>query len=309
MVADQPLDHVSLATAVGYPSEQVRAALSGAGRRVRRAGPRLRPAQRRRRLAVLHPRGVRRRGRAVRARGAAGPADPGRPRDAGRGGLQAAGQPGPGVGGARGQRGRRDAHAGGPRAWSRRPGTTSETTATLYRTTGYFLERIGVTSLEDLPELAPFLPDMATSTTCPGIGGPGRAPRPSRDERRPLKLDDDGLIRLQKLLAQSGVASRRKCEELMLEGAVEVDGEVVTRLGTKVDPRTAVIRVEGRRLPPVSAARLPGAEQASRGGLHDVGPGGPPNALGLPGRPARTALPRRAARHRHRGPDPAHQRR
>jgi 23S rRNA pseudouridine2605 synthase len=67
-----------------------------------------------------------------------------------------------------------------------------------------------------------------------------------------LELDDDGLIRLQKLLAMSNVASRRKCEELMLEGLVEVDGEVVTRLGTKVDPRTAVIRVNGKRLPPVS---------------------------------------------------------
>jgi 23S rRNA pseudouridine2605 synthase len=67
-----------------------------------------------------------------------------------------------------------------------------------------------------------------------------------------LPVDDDGLVRLQKLLAQSGVASRRKCEELMLDGQVEVDGEVVTRLGTKVDPRTAVIRVAGKRLPPVS---------------------------------------------------------
>jgi len=66
------------------------------------------------------------------------------------------------------------------------------------------------------------------------------------------ELDDEGLVRLQKLLAQSGVASRRKCEELMLDGHVEVDGEVVTRLGTKVDPRTAVIRVDGKRLPPVS---------------------------------------------------------
>jgi 23S rRNA pseudouridine2605 synthase len=69
---------------------------------------------------------------------------------------------------------------------------------------------------------------------------------------RQVETDDEGLIRLQKLLAQSGVASRRKCEELMLAGLVEVDGEVVTRLGTKVDPATAVIRVEGRRLPPVS---------------------------------------------------------
>jgi 23S rRNA pseudouridine2605 synthase len=67
-----------------------------------------------------------------------------------------------------------------------------------------------------------------------------------------IETDEDGLVRLQKLLAMSGVASRRKCEELMLEGLVEVDGEVVTRLGTKVDPRTAVIRVEGHRLPPVS---------------------------------------------------------
>lgn len=64
--------------------------------------------------------------------------------------------------------------------------------------------------------------------------------------------DADGMVRLQKLLAQSNVASRRKCEELMLDGKVEVDGEIVTRLGTKVDPRTAVVRVAGKRLPPIS---------------------------------------------------------
>src|SRR6188472_1989574 len=39
-------------------------------------------------------------------------------------------------------------------------GHDQDTTATLYRTTGYFLERIGVASLEELPELAPFLPEM-----------------------------------------------------------------------------------------------------------------------------------------------------
>src|ERR1700710_3196321 len=69
---------------------------------------------------------------------------------------------------------------------------------------------------------------------------------------RESDTDDVGLVRLQKLLAQSGVASRRKCEELMLAGEVEVDDEVVTRLGTKVDPRTARIRVQGRRLPPIT---------------------------------------------------------
>ena len=64
-----------------------------------------------------------------------------------------------------------------------------------------------------------------------------------------LTPDEEGLVRLHKLLAQSGIASRRRCEELMLAGEVEVDGEVVTRLGTKVDPTTARIRVSGKRLP------------------------------------------------------------
>ena len=58
--------------------------------------------------------------------------------------------------------------------------------------------------------------------------------------------------RLQKLLAESGVASRRRSEELIRAGRVEVDGEVVTRLGTRVDPAAAVIRVDGARVPPRS---------------------------------------------------------
>lgn len=59
-------------------------------------------------------------------------------------------------------------------------------------------------------------------------------------------------VRLQKVLAQAGVASRRRCEELMAQGRVEVDGEVVSRMGVRVDPETAVIRVDGKRLPPRS---------------------------------------------------------
>ncbi|MBA2574165.1 MAG: rRNA pseudouridine synthase [Actinomycetota bacterium] len=56
-------------------------------------------------------------------------------------------------------------------------------------------------------------------------------------------------MRLQKVLAQSGVASRRKCETLMADGRVEVDGETVTRLGARVHPESAVIRVDGVRIP------------------------------------------------------------
>jgi 23S rRNA pseudouridine2605 synthase len=74
----------------------------------------------------------------------------------------------------------------------------------------------------------------------------------SLPERDDLPLDDEGLIRLQKLLALAGVASRRGSEILMLNGEVEVNGEVVTRLGTKVDPGKDVVRVGGKRLPPIS---------------------------------------------------------
>ncbi len=64
---------------------------------------------------------------------------------------------------------------------------------------------------------------------------------------------DGRLVRLQKVLAQSGVASRRACEALMAAGHVEADGAVVTQLGAKVDPETAVIRVDGRRIPVAQA--------------------------------------------------------
>ena len=57
-------------------------------------------------------------------------------------------------------------------------------------------------------------------------------------------------IRLQKVLAQAGIASRRRSEQLMAEGHVEVNGEIVTQMGARVDPAVDVIRVDGRRLPP-----------------------------------------------------------
>ncbi|HEU5001720.1 MAG TPA: pseudouridine synthase [Actinomycetota bacterium] len=54
-------------------------------------------------------------------------------------------------------------------------------------------------------------------------------------------------IRLQKLLAEAGVASRRRSEELIRRGLVAVDGRVAV-LGQRVDPSAAVIEVEGRRV-------------------------------------------------------------
>lgn len=54
------------------------------------------------------------------------------------------------------------------------------------------------------------------------------------------------MERLQKILAGAGVASRRKCEELILSGKVQVNGETVTTLGTKADPAVDTITVDGK---------------------------------------------------------------
>jgi 23S rRNA pseudouridine2605 synthase len=55
-------------------------------------------------------------------------------------------------------------------------------------------------------------------------------------------------VRLQKVLSQAGIASRRVAERMIIDGRVEVDGQLVTELGTRVDPDASVIRVDGARI-------------------------------------------------------------
>jgi pseudouridine synthase len=63
------------------------------------------------------------------------------------------------------------------------------------------------------------------------------------------------LVRLNKYLADHGVASRRKCDELIMTGQVSVDGRAVTELGTKIDPELQQVEIDGVYLKPKDARR------------------------------------------------------
>ena len=65
-----------------------------------------------------------------------------------------------------------------------------------------------------------------------------------------MKQEPSDGVRLQKALAQAGVASRRASEELIAAGRVEVNGKGVTEQGMRVDPERDTIRVDGSRIPP-----------------------------------------------------------
>lgn len=70
-------------------------------------------------------------------------------------------------------------------------------------------------------------------------------------------IPSSNATRLQKVLAQAGLGSRRKCEQLILEGKVRVNGRIVTELGTKVNTEEDVVTYQGRRLPsPSNVAKV-----------------------------------------------------
>jgi ribosomal 50S subunit-recycling heat shock protein len=73
------------------------------------------------------------------------------------------------------------------------------------------------------------------------------------------------LQRLQKIIAQAGIASRRHAEELIRSGQVRVNGEIVTELGSKADPEHDRVEVAGRVAEISDEQRLHRAAQTSAG--------------------------------------------
>ena len=159
MVADQPLDHVALATAVGYPADQVRTSLEdlareyaeqGRGFDLRNVAGGWRFYTREEYAAVverfvLEGQQARLTQAALETLAVVAYKQPvSRARVSAVRGVNVDGV-------------MRTLVA---RGLVEECGTDEETTALLYRTTNYFLERIGITSVAELPELAPFLPEM-----------------------------------------------------------------------------------------------------------------------------------------------------
>lgn len=86
----------------------------------------------------------------------------------------------------------------------------------------------------------------ARETDTPAIAAPedGKAARPAGK-----------VERLQKILASAGIASRRKAEEFILTGRVQVNGQIVSELGSKADPIHDHIRVDGKLIHPAGEYR------------------------------------------------------
>src|ERR1039458_7938814 len=82
------------------------------------------------------------------------------------------------------------------------------------------------------------------------VGGAGAEKQVpfGNDKGNDKQEEQPKLERLQKILAAAGIASRRKAEEIILAGHVQVNGTTIRELGTKHDPSRDHIRVDGKLL-------------------------------------------------------------
>jgi 23S rRNA pseudouridine2605 synthase len=107
-------------------------------------------------------------------------------------------------------------------------------------------------------------------------------PRLREEEKTEKKAPSDGKERLQKIIAAAGVCSRRKAEELILLGQVQVNGETVNTLGAKADPVNDVISVEGKVIEPAATEKLYYLLNKPRGYITStVDPQGRPTVMDL----------------------------
>jgi 23S rRNA pseudouridine2605 synthase len=72
--------------------------------------------------------------------------------------------------------------------------------------------------------------------------------KPAESTFKPESSGDKSQVRLQKIMAAAGIASRRKAEEYITSGRVQVNGQIVTELGAKADPEHDHIKVDGKLL-------------------------------------------------------------
>jgi len=94
------------------------------------------------------------------------------------------------------------------------------------------------------PQLRLYLPDKKEKLY---IDKPIPKPKREYDDKPVLEVDSDGRIRLNKYIANTGLCSRREADDFIENGMITVNGELITQLGTKVDPNSEIC-FKGKKL-------------------------------------------------------------
>jgi 23S rRNA pseudouridine2605 synthase len=85
-------------------------------------------------------------------------------------------------------------------------------------------------------------------TGAPQGGKPVKKAPPAKPSVPTKDVHDPNGVRLQKVLAQAGIGSRRACEDLIAAGRVQVDGQTIRELGVRVDAKKQAVHVDGVRI-------------------------------------------------------------